>query len=69
MIFPRYTDKVVFEIKEHEKLEELRARNGTDLDGTPIIKRLSEIKELLALGLLELRQRPENGSKGPPWVV
>ena len=55
--------------KWHPKLLELAERNGTDLDGTPIIKRLSEINELEALGLLELIQRPEDGSQGFPWVV
>jgi len=66
--FPRYTDEALFP-KWDPKLEELALRNGLDLDGTPIIKRLSEIHELEALGLLDLIQRPEDGSQGFPWVV
>jgi hypothetical protein len=66
--FPRYTDAALFP-KWDPKLDELAARNGLDLDGTPIIKRLSEILELEALGLLELIKRPEDGSLGFPWVV
>ena len=67
--FPRFTDEALFTAEGQEKLDELRARNGTDLDGTPVIKRLSEINELEALGYLDLLQRPEDGSEGGPWVV
>ncbi len=67
--FPRYTDAALNTPEGQAKLEEIRALNGTDLDGTPIIKRLSEIKELEALGYLELLQRKEDGSEGFPWVV
>ena len=66
--FPRYTDDALFP-NWHPHLEELALRNGLDLDGTPIIKRLSEINELESLGLLDLIQRPEDGSQGFPWVV
>jgi hypothetical protein len=69
LTFPRYTEKALNTGEGQHKLGELRERNGTDLDGTPIIKRLSEILELETLGMLELRQRPVDGSKGPPWVV
>lgn len=67
--FPRYTDAALLTTEGQAKLEELRQRNGTDLDGTPVIKRLSEIQELEALGFLDLIQRPEDGSAGGPWVV
>ena len=66
--FPRYTDEALFP-KWHPMLDDLAFRNGLDLDGTPIIKRLSEIDALEALGLLDLIQRPEDGSEGFPWVV
>ncbi|MEM7200668.1 MAG: hypothetical protein AAF628_10405 [Planctomycetota bacterium] len=67
--FPRYTDEALYTAAGQAKLDELRARNGTDLDGTPVLKRLSEIEDLEKLGLLELRQRPVDGSAGEPWVV
>ena len=67
--FPRFTDEALFTPEGQAKLEELRALNGTDLDGTPVIKRLSEILELEELGYLDLIQRPEDGSNGSPWVV
>lgn len=69
LTFPRYTHKALFTNEGQEVLDKIRARNGEDLDGTPAIRRLSEILELEDLGLLELRQRPEDGSMGPPWVV
>ena len=67
--FPRYTDDAYNTPGGQAKLAELEARNGVDLDGTPVIKRLSEVNELDALGYLDLRQRPVDGSAGPPWVV
>lgn len=69
LVFPRYTDAALNTPAGQAALAELRDRNGTDADGTPIIKRLSEINELAAAGFLELRQRPEDGSAGFPWVV
>jgi len=67
--FPRFTDAALTTPGGQSELEVLRVRNGVDLDGTPVIKRLSEINHLEALGYLELRQRPEDGSQGAPWVV
>ena len=67
--FPRFTDDALQTAAGQAKLLELEQRNGLDLDGTPVVKRLSEIDELEALGFLELRQRPEDGSAGAPWVV
>jgi len=67
--FPRYTDAALFTPEGQAALAELEELNGLDLDGTPIIKRLSEIQDLEAHGYLELKQRPEDGSEGSPWVV
>ncbi len=69
LTFVRYTDaafkpngKVV------KELVPLRDQNGTDLDGTPIIKRLHVLLDLEAQGLVEFNVRPiEEGSE--PWVV
>jgi hypothetical protein len=67
--FPAYTLAAFNTQAGMDKLEEIRDRNGTDLDGTPVIKRLSEIQELESMGLLVLNQRNEDGSQGFPWVV
>jgi hypothetical protein len=47
-------------------LAELGARNGFDLDGTPIIKTLSELDDLTDDGFVTQTQRPLDGSQGPP---
>ena len=67
--FPRFTNTALNTAAGQAALDVLRNRNGVDLDGTPVIKRLSEINDLEARGYLELLQRPEDGSEGPPWVV
>ena len=50
-------------------LQVLAHRNGTDNDGTPVIKRLSEIQELQAQGFINVVERKDDGSQGFPWVV
>ena len=51
-------------------LANLAARHGTDLDGTPVIKRLQEIKDLQAAGFVELRENSDTALTGPPrWVI
>lgn len=69
LTFPHYTDDALNTPDGQDKLDELRARNGEDNDGNPLLKRLSEINELEKLGYLDLLQRSEDGSDGPPWVV
>jgi hypothetical protein len=50
-------------------LAPIKARNGTDLDGTPVLKRLEEVTSLQAQGLVELRVNPPTGGQGPRWVI
>jgi len=54
-------------------LESIAARNGTDLDGTPILQRVAEIDGLERQGLVEFRFNPEagppGGADGPRWVI
>lgn len=51
-------------------LANLAAKNGTDLDGTPVIKRLQEINDLQAAGFVELRENSATAVTGPPrWVI
>jgi hypothetical protein len=69
LTFPHYTQAALNTPDGQAKLNDLRARNGEDKDGNPLLKRLSEINELEALGYLDLLQRNEDGSDGPPWVV
>ena len=69
LTFPRFTDDALFTAAGQAALDVLRERNGTDLDGTPILKRLNELVRLEEQGYLELLQRPDDESQGPPWVV
>ena len=51
-------------------MAEMTARNGLDLDGTPVIRRKHEIFTLDEAGLVNLYTRnKETFENGPPWVV
>ncbi|HLY77283.1 MAG TPA: hypothetical protein VKT21_05315, partial [Thermoplasmata archaeon] len=67
-VFVRFTEKAVTPAGL-AILAEVRQRNGTDLDGTPILKHVSEVAELERSGYVSLARRPEDGSGGPPWVI
>lgn len=70
LTFVHYTQKALTTSEGQAALAELRARNGTDLDGTPIIRRLTEINDLNAKGFVDVLQRPETAMMaGFPWVV
>ncbi len=69
LTFPAYTEAGLTSPEGIAALAELEERNGLDLDGTPIIKRLSEINDLEAQGFIVLNQRNPDGSDGFPWVV
>ena len=50
-------------------LADLQKRNGTALDGTPIIKTLSELENLFSKGFAAKRFRNPNGSEGPMYGI
>jgi hypothetical protein len=50
-------------------LAHLAALNGTDLDGTPILKTAMEIDGLIKKGLAVERPRNFDGSQGFPWII
>jgi hypothetical protein len=54
-------------------LQGIADRNGTDIDGTPILNTVGDIERLQALGAVELRFNPEGGppagADGPRWVI
>jgi len=39
-------------------------RNGFDADGTPLLRTVTEVDELVAQGLIEIRQNPLTGGEG-----
>jgi FtsP/CotA-like multicopper oxidase with cupredoxin domain len=67
-VFVRFTPKAVT-AAGLAKLGEIQQRNGTDLDGTPILKHVSEVTELERWGFVTWVRRSEDGSQGPAWVV
>lgn len=50
-------------------LDELRAKNGTDLDGTPQFHKAIEVDDLEKKGCAEENTRALNGSQGFPWII
>ncbi len=69
LTFVHYTDEALQTPEGQQALSVLAARNGLDLDGTPVIRRMSELLDLERRGFVKLSVRPEDGSAGPPWVV
>jgi hypothetical protein len=52
-----------------QALEVLKAKNGTDLDGTPQIHKAIEVDNLEKKGCAEERTRALDGSQGFPWII
>jgi hypothetical protein len=50
-------------------LAALAAKNGTDLDGTPILKTAMEVDGLEKQGFAVERHRNFDGSQGFPWII
>ncbi|MCA1579651.1 MAG: hypothetical protein LC794_20070 [Acidobacteria bacterium] len=50
------------------RLDAIAAKNGRDLDGTPILQTASDIDNLVAEGFAMIVNRL-NGSEGFPWVI
>ncbi len=67
LTFVRYTNQA-FTPEGQAVLAPLHVQNGTDLDGTPIIKRLHVLVDLEQQGLVEFTVRPI-GVGAEPWVV
>lgn len=68
-IWISYTDKA-FNTKDGQKaLADLQRKNGLALDGTPIIKTLSDLNNLLSKGFAAKRFRNPDGSEGPMFGI
>lgn len=50
-------------------LDDLRAKNGTDLDGTPQIHQAIEVDDLGKKGCAVEQTRNLNGTQGFPWII
>ncbi len=64
-----YTDKAFSTRDGIKALADLERRNGRSLDGTPIIKTLSELDNLSSKGLIAKRLRKMDGSEGAVYSI
>jgi hypothetical protein len=69
LVFVSYTPAAFNTPQGRQALAALAARNGTDLDGTPIIKAATEVDALETRGFAVEQTRALDGSQGFPWVV
>jgi len=67
-VFVSYTP-AAFTADGQKILATLAAKNGTDLDGTPMIRHVKEIDFLERMGLAEEHRRAPDGTQGPPWII
>jgi len=68
-VFVSYTPAAFNTSKGQKILATLAAKNGTDLDGTPVIRQVKEIDFLEGKGLAVEQTRALDGTQGPPWIL
>lgn len=64
-----YTDRAFNTADGRKMLADLTRKNGTALDGTPIIRSISEIDGLVSKGFAAKRLRNPSGSEGPMYGI
>ena len=67
--FPSYAAAAFNTDAGRQALADMGAKNGYDLDGTPVLFSTSDIVGLQNDGFVQLRHRAFNGSQGFPWVI
>jgi len=68
-VFVSYTRAAFNTTKGRATLAQLAAKNGTNLDGTPMIRMAIEVDDLEKKGLVEEQTRALDGSQGFPWIL
>jgi hypothetical protein len=68
-VFVSYTPAAFNTPEGQATLARLAAKNGTDLDGTPIIKTPKELDVLEGKGFAVEQTRNFDGSQGFPWII
>jgi hypothetical protein len=68
-IWVSYTDKAFNTADGRKALKDLEKKNGLSLDGTPIIKTLSDLDKLISKGFAARRLRKADGSEGPAYGI
>ncbi|MGB7926189.1 MAG: hypothetical protein WCF57_23310 [Pyrinomonadaceae bacterium] len=64
-----YTDRAFNTAAGRKALADLQKKNGLALDGTPIIRTLSDLDGLLSKGLIAKRLRNPDGSEGAVYSI
>jgi hypothetical protein len=68
-VWVSYTDRAFNTAEGRKALDDLAKKNGLALDGTPIIKTLSDLDNLLGKGLAAKRFRNPDGSEGTMYGI
>jgi hypothetical protein len=68
-VFVSYTPAAFNTEQGQATLAALAAKNGTDLDGTPLIRKAIEVDDLGKKGFAIQRTRALDGSQGFPWII
>jgi hypothetical protein len=68
-VWVSYTDRAFNTAEGRKALDDLTKKNGLALDGTPIIKTLSDLDNLLSKGLAAKRFRNPDGSEGTMYGI
>ena len=68
-VFVSYTPAAFNTPKGVSTLAALAAKNGIDLDGTPMIRKAIEVDVLERKGFVETRTRALDGSQNFPWII
>lgn len=66
--FVIYT-KEALKNKNKAFMDAIANRNGRDADGTPILKKVAEVEDLITRGFVEIRQNPFTGGAGTRWLI
>src|SRR6266849_6021023 len=68
-VFVSYSPAAFNTAAGQKALAALAAKNGTDLDGTPIIRTPKELDVLELKGFATEQRRNVDGSQGFPWII
>jgi hypothetical protein len=68
-VWVSYTDRAFNTADGRKALNDLARKNGLALDGTPIIKTMSDLENLFSKGFAAKRFRNPDGSEGPMYGI
>ncbi len=68
-VFVHYTPAAFNTADGRNALAKLAAMNGTDLDGTPVLKTPDQVDDLEKRGFAAEQTRALDGSQGFPWII